>query len=290
MNKNTSILITGGNGLIGKGLNNFLKEKGYKNIFSLDKDELDVGCSDKVDDFFNKNHPDIVFHLAVSGGRRFDDDNPVICYNNLLGFENIFNCFQKYKTQDTLLFNFTSGAEFDRRFDILNINDMQEFTSIPIDTYGLSKYLITQRLRALKPKSVITFRLFNVFGITEEENRFISTCIKNTINNETIKIFEDKKFTFFYIEDLFRLIEYLIYNKENDYKEINCSYNKDVMLSDVANYIVTKMQGSNKIEITQNGTHYSAKSDFIDNIKDKLDLIGLYGGIDRMVYDRSISK
>ena len=54
MNKNSKIFIAGHNGLVGSAVYRNLLEKGYKNIFIVSKNKLDLKESKKVETYLKK--------------------------------------------------------------------------------------------------------------------------------------------------------------------------------------------------------------------------------------------
>ncbi|MFH1247958.1 MAG: GDP-L-fucose synthase [Candidatus Omnitrophota bacterium] len=84
--KNKRILVTGGEGFLGKHLVAKLKERGCRNIFiprSQDYDLVQMGCVKKV---YKDAKPDIVIHLAARvGGIGTNKENPAkFFYDNLM--------------------------------------------------------------------------------------------------------------------------------------------------------------------------------------------------------------
>lgn len=222
-----NILITGGQSFIAKSVIALLK-KDYQDctIFSPKRSELDICDFKLLYKFIIDNNVKIIIHTAVKGNGKVTDTVDVF-YNNVQMIENLLKLEKLY---DKLIV-FSSGAEFDRRYNIFCLKDR---INIPIDYYGFSKYVQTSLCRN-NPK-ISNLRIFNVFGELENDDRFIKTNIKNYINKQSIIIKEDKFFDFFYIEDLYVLIKKCI-NSKNRYKEVNCVYKEKLTLSEVASLI-----------------------------------------------------
>jgi GDP-L-fucose synthase len=62
------ILITGGNGMVGKALVKGLEEEGCKNLLIPYSKELNLINQKEVEDYFETNKPEYVFHLAAKVG------------------------------------------------------------------------------------------------------------------------------------------------------------------------------------------------------------------------------
>jgi dTDP-4-dehydrorhamnose reductase len=204
------ILITGANGYIGKSLRNALSKD--HEIFALSRKELDVTNLNQVKNFFTGKYFDVIIHCAVEGGLRLEPETSSILdsnlkmYYNLLEFKNHYNKF----------FYFGSGAEKQDTF------------------YGLSKKVINNSIQ--DKDNFYNIRIFAVFDENELESKFIKTNIRNYINKQNIKIFQNKYMDFFCMEDLITLIKYCIIN-DNLPKVIDCSYNHLTTLYDVAEII-----------------------------------------------------
>lgn len=223
------ILITGGNGNIAKIIKNYMSHKYL--IITKNRDELNILNYNELKEYLNLNSFDILIHTAIIGGRRGKDEDYSCVYNNLLMFENLMKFNDKFK----LIFNLDSAAIYDRNIDIMNKSENQ-LHNIPTDFYGFSKYIIYQR--TLLYENVYNFRIFNLFHINEESNRFIKSCFFSKNNKTKVTIFEDKYFDFFYEKDFIKVLEYYIESEEKLEKTINLCYDKKYKLSEIANLII----------------------------------------------------
>jgi len=225
-----NILITGGHGFIAYNLHLLLKEDHI--VFNPGHEELDILNFEKLRGFIDKNNIDIVIHTAMVGGIRTRVDGPEVCYQNVLMMENLIACTQKCK----LVINLGSGAEFDRRFDIVGMPECAIYNRVPIDYYGLSKNIIAKRI--VNIPNIINLRIFNCFGKLEKPSKFIS----NVIANKPLVIHQDHYMDFFYIKDLYSLITFYIDNYASFYiptnlKDVNCVYNKKYKLTEIADML-----------------------------------------------------
>jgi GDP-L-fucose synthase len=173
--------------------------------------------------------------------------------------------------------NFGSGAEFDRRYDISNVNEFNMFNSVPIDFYGLSKNIISKL--SVHYCGSVNMRIFGCFYHNELPSRFIRNNINNYINNKPIFINQDRYMDFFYIEDLANVVEHFLINSVNTYKDINMSYTKKYKLSDIADII--NNLSSHKVDINiENetyGTNYTGNGLILNKLN--INLKGLDLGI-----------
>ena len=65
INKDSKILITGGNGLVGSALFAILVEQGYKNVCAIGRTDGDLLSLSETNTLFEKNSPEFVFHAAA---------------------------------------------------------------------------------------------------------------------------------------------------------------------------------------------------------------------------------
>jgi GDP-L-fucose synthase len=227
------ILITGGNGNIARIIKNHLSILNEYDITAPSKNELNILNFEEIECFLNKHNFDVLIHTAISGGRRTKEDNGDVTHNNLLMLENILLFSDKFK----MIINLDSGAIYDRSTDIFNRKETDLFT-IPTDYYGFSKYIIYKR--SLQFKNFYNLRIFNIFHVKEEPDRFIKACFLAKQNNKPVTIFEDKYFDFVYEDDFIKIVKYYIdnYNLQNKLeKTINVCYEKKYKLSDIAKII-----------------------------------------------------
>lgn len=228
------ILITGGNGNIAKIIKKHMSQK--HNITCITRSDFDITDQLEVENYINNNSFDVLIHAAITGGRRTKDENGDVVYKNLLMFENLIKHSHKFK----LIINFDSGAIYDRSTDIYCRKE-NDIKTIPIDYYGFSKYLIYKR--SLYYDNVVNFRIFNIFHINEEPDRFIKACFIAKKNKTQVKIFQDKYFDFMYQDDFIKVIDYYLDNYGNDLpKTINLSYINKYKLSDIAFMILNDME------------------------------------------------
>ena len=208
------ILITGGNGYLAKSLHSALCKK--YDITLVTKNDLNLTYRHKVEQYFLNNHFDLVIHTAVSGGNRLSLDGPDVALSNLLMYDNLMRCRDKFDR----LIHFGSGAE-----DLANT------------PYGFSKHIINQLMK-LDPRSV-NVKIYAVFDENELATRFIKSNILRYINKKNIIIHQDKKMDFFYMKDLVTLVEWLINQREEEFpiQEINCSYIEKSTLVQIAEMI-----------------------------------------------------
>ena len=272
-----NILITGANGFLAKELNDYFSnsEKDYK-IFLTTRKNMDVTNYEDVKRMFENNNIDIVLHTAVQGGKRGHYEKIDDFMNNIMMFQNLL----KFKEHFKFMFNFGSGAEFDRRFNINNKIEIDIWNQTPKDLYGLAKNLITRSIYEID-SNVFNLRLFGCFGVHEEPQRLFRTCYDNFSKGINANITQDKYMDYFYAQDVGRVIENIIenYNIYDIPRDLNLSYADKYKLSDYAHMIkdLTKNTDDVIIESESIANSYTGDSFLIEDLQ--INLIGLERGI-----------
>jgi len=85
MNKDSKIYVAGHNGMVGSAIVRKLKLQGFSNIYTEDKQYLDLTQQNEVKNFFNDVQPEYVFLAAAKvGGIKYNAKNPgEFIYENL---------------------------------------------------------------------------------------------------------------------------------------------------------------------------------------------------------------
>jgi UDP-glucose 4-epimerase len=272
-----NILITGGNGFLAKELiKYFSKSKTKCNLLVTNRKTLDPTDYESVKSFFNEVKVDIVIHTAVRGGKRSHFESIDDIFENIAMFQNLSKFSDKFK----LMFNFGSGAEFDRRFDINGKMEIDIFKATPVDFYGLAKNLITRKIYEMD-SNIYNLRLFGCFGVYEESQRLFRTCFDNFKKGINANITQDKRMDYFYAQDVGRVIEYIIENHDvwDMSRDFNLCYKEKYRLSEYANMIKDLTSNTEDVIIKSNIPAYSYTGDsfLIEDLG--IDLIGLQEGI-----------
>lgn len=257
-----NILVTGANGFIGSNIIKLLSNDTNFKFFNGNRNFIDLYSIDSIERYLDKNQIDTVIHCAIEGGSRLKQDTSDMLYKNILMYENLIKFSHKYK----MFINFGSGAEFDRKQNISNVNECEIFNIIPTDFYGLSKNVIS-KLSSHNP-IILNLRIFGCFYYNELSTRFIHNNINNYINKKPIVIHQDRYMDFLYIEDLVNIITYFLKNTVTNYTDINMSYLKKYKLSDIANIIneLSSYKVDIKMENLSNGLNYTGNGSLLNSL------------------------
>lgn len=110
MDKKSKIYVAGHRGLVGSNIVKQLLKRGYKNIITLTRQELDLTKQSDVENFFEEVKPDYVFHCAARvGGILANSTYPAeFIYENLSVSMNIIHA--AYKSGVKKLLNLGSSC------------------------------------------------------------------------------------------------------------------------------------------------------------------------------------
>ena len=233
-----NILFTGHKGFLGREMIPYLSQN--HNVLCPN---IRYTNSVDVDEFIKNNPIDVILHAAIKGGRIVVVDEPEDCYDNILMFENLAKHGIK-------MINFDSGASYDRRRSIYGVYEEEIGDHIPVDYYGLSKFVTGWKCGDFE--HTYNLRFFNVWGPQETDDRFTKVNVDNYINGQEIVIFRNKYMDFFYIEDTKKVVD--LYLSSDDLpKNINLVYPENVMLTDVANIINNLSKHNVPVKILKEG-------------------------------------
>jgi GDP-L-fucose synthase len=276
-----NILVTGASGFIGSNVIELLSNNTDFNFFKGTRNNIDLYSVDSIEKYLDENKIDTVIHCAIEGGSRLKQDTSDIFYRNILIYENLIKFNHRYK----VFINFGSGAEFDRKYDISNVNEYDMFGVVPTDFYGLSKNIISKL--SVHYCASVNLRIFGCFYHNELSTRFIKNNINKYINHKSMIIHQDRYMDFFYMDDLINIIEYSLNNPPSTYKDINMSYLKKYKLSDITSIIndLSSYKVDVIIENENFGLNYTGNGELLNSLN--LKLKGLELGI-KECYHKSL--
>jgi nucleoside-diphosphate-sugar epimerase len=285
------VLVTGANGFIGSNIITQLTDTPDITFYAGTRNTIDLYSQENVREYIEDNKIDCIIHCAIEGGRVGIEDTPDIVHKNILMFENLM----ANSNRIIRFINIASGAEYDRRQSLMRLPwtmDNPPIKSVPVDYYGLSKYVISERMRDRGESNYINLRLFGCFGNYESDDRMIRKSIKNYINGDPIIIHRDRYMDFFYVNDFVQIVKFYLTIDDHFYKgnpsvfwkDMDISYYRKDKLSDIANIInnLDKKKVPVIIENPENGNSYCGYSPLYAF---PVEFIGLENGI-KECYER----
>jgi GDP-L-fucose synthase len=218
--KRVFITGTGERGFVGRNLAEAFE--GAYDLCTPTSKELDLTDYDAVSQYFEKQNIDIIIHASASVNDKLNRD-----------LKMFFN-LEKQNAKKFIYFG--SGAEFDKRFDIINADENDIDKRIPPDEYGFAKYIMNAYAR--RSENIFNLRLFGIFGKYEDWTyKFISNLCCKAIFDLPLSIRRECRFDYIFIDDLPKVVTWFIENKP-DYNDYNFASGKSILLSEIANIIL----------------------------------------------------
>lgn len=264
------ILVTGGTGLVGHGIQHGLRQderlsEGEEWIFVGSKD-ADLTKSEEAIALFEKYKPNYVVHLAsIMGGLHRNNLNFFIT-NTLINI-NVLNCCRRYNVKK--IFSCLSTCVFDMN-DKLPYTEKSSINGDVHDSncgYALSKrniIILNKLFNETQSECLFTsFIPCNIFGPHDNfkvrESRFIPSLVRRMYEAEcertplVINGNGSAKRQFIYSRDLGKLIIWLVKNY-NDPETIILSpdYNEECTISEIVNKTASAFNFSQNIEYDPN--------------------------------------
>ena len=275
--KRVLITGTGDIGFVGRNLAEAFD--GIYNLYTPTYKELDLTDTEAVSCYFDRHEIDIVIHSCSSMQNTLDSD--------LRMFFNL----EKHIGKDNKMIYFGSGAEFDKRYDIIEASEDDIGKQIPNDGYGYAKYIMNAYAR--QSKNIFNLRFFGIFGKYEDWTyKFISNICCKAVFNLPLSIRRDCRLDYIYIDDLPKVIMWFIEN-DPDYNDYNFALGTPVLLSELADMVLEISGKKLDIEILNPEGHnneYSASNERLRKQLPWFEPTPLYKAIEKLYkwyYDNS---
>lgn len=170
MNQNLKIIVTGAKGQLGYDCVRELKERGYKNVVAIDKDELDITIQNDVNRLILEYKPDIILHNAAWTAVDKAEEMKEECYAvNAMGTKYIAEACHKVGAK---LIYISTDYVFDGQGEKFFETDDPK---LGLSVYGKTKAIGEDFVTSIMKKYFI-IRISWVFGING--NNFIKTMLK----------------------------------------------------------------------------------------------------------------
>ncbi len=170
MNQNLKIIVTGAKGQLGYDCVRELKERGYKNVVAIDKDELDITIQNDVNRLILEYKPDIILHNAAWTAVDKAEEMKEECYAvNAMGTKYIAEACHKVGAK---LIYISTDYVFDGQGEKFFETDDPK---LGLSVYGKTKSIGEDFVTSIMKKYFI-IRISWVFGING--NNFIKTMLK----------------------------------------------------------------------------------------------------------------
>lgn len=260
------VLVTGGNGFVGRHIVNYLTTQGYQ-VLAPSSQELDLRDNLQVQNWFDTNTVDAVVHCALSGREVLPSTDPQYLTDGLLMFRNLWRC----RTEFGKLINLGTAYELDLTKNNSLVTEDEFLNHLPLTSYGYSKNIIARIIR--ETDNFFNLRLFGVFHETESDSRFF----KRVMLHNQVTIFSDIYLDYIYLEDIFPVITSVLSGCQ--IKDINMVYDTKYRLSEVAGMLCDSLNlPRDKIVVKHVGNeNLTGDSGKLSSLK--LPAIGLLNGL-----------
>ncbi len=243
-----NLFITGSNGFIGNHLKEYLNSLYSEyTLFTPSSKELDLKNEEEVESYILSNKIDIIIHLANKGGDRTTSDMKNVTEYNLRIFFNI----AKHEKNVKKIISFGSGAEYGKHNPIIDAKEEDYLISQPLDEYGFYKSITSKYIE--KSQKIVQLRIFGAYG--EYENyrfKFISNAIVKNLLELPILINKNVYFDYIYIDDLVKMIDWVIHNETKE-KIYNVTTGSKIDLISLANLVNETSEFKSEIRVLNDG-------------------------------------
>ena len=203
------ILVTGGNGFIGK---NFIEIYGKKyDICAPSSADMDLTRFEQVNAVFKENKFDAVVHAA---GKHDNRSDAMLEADNLIMFKNVQYASALHGVKKLIVIG--DAADMDISRPMTNVTEDAFGESVPRSGYGLGRYMITKL--AEKDKISTVLRFFDIYGkgAAMENSRTTEILSHAVTGKKQIEVLKDKTFSTVYIDDACKIISMFL---DKDYKK-----------------------------------------------------------------------
>ncbi len=274
------ILLTGGNGFIGRNIKEQLSEE-YE-FFAPTSKELDLLDVQAIGAYLKKNNITDIIHSAIYNQKRRNVNAEIDLSVNLKMF---YNLVEYVHHLDKMIY-FGSGAEYDKRFPIHMVTEEEFGKRIPLmNDYGLSKYLMN--LEARSSKNIYNLRLFGVYGKYEDaKTYFMSHLCQCALKEVPLLIRQECIFDFLDVDDLREPVKYFLENTPK-YHDYNICSSEAIKLSEIAHIVNTISGKKLDIKFLKEGVglEYTGNNHrFCSEIKREWLVTNIEQGIERLYY------
>lgn len=247
------ILLTGAgpHGFIGRNIAPELSK--HYELFTPSSQDLNLCDYDAVAAYLDKHQIDTVIHGAAQSLIHTGTENVML--HDLQMFYNL----EKLSSNLEKVLFFGSGAAFDKRYPEEMIREEELGRSIPVEYYGLNKYIMARQARS--SKNIYDLRVFGIFGKYEHwQSKFISNLCCKAIYDLPLTVRQNCMFDYMYIEDLPPIVLWFLENTPQ-YHDYNICTGVPIDLVSIA-HLVNEVAGKElPIEVARDGWNLAYTAD-----------------------------
>ena len=282
------VFLTGGNGFIGRNLVEHLSSS--MEIVAPGSRELDLTDQDAVERFVNTGDFDVVLHTATwNATANTPKDTMLVLEKNLIMFFNLARLHDRFGK----MVYYGSGAEYDRRHYEPFMREDYFGRHIPVDQYGLSKYVMAKYTEG-NVENIVDLRIFGCFGPYEDwEIRFISNATCKALCGQPVTLRQNVFFDYIWVTDLVRMTEWAMKTRTK-YKHYNACTGQHVDLLTLAHMINDVTGACVPIKVGKDGLkpEYSGDNSRIMSEMDSFNFTPLRKALEMLMeyYEKNLSN
>ena len=270
------VLVTGKTSFIGRNIcKRFVEVLGSDNVYAPSHAELNLLDKNKLTDYLKEHAFDVIVHAAMHN-KAFS--SPEMLSESLRMFYNLEACRDYYGK----LFYFGSGAEYDKKYDIVDVKEEMVGKSIPDNPYGLAKYVMGRC--AEHSENIYNLRLFGVYGPHEDwKTKFISNAICHVLKGKPITMQQNVVFDYMHIDDLCNVLLAMI-NIDLSHHTYNICSGSKISLLEIAEIIRSLHDQPVEIQVKEKEgfkPEYTASNQRLLN-EVPMDMISIEDGIKKL--------
>jgi GDP-L-fucose synthase len=292
MNKNSRIFIAGHKGLVGSAVYRNFAKKGYKNLYIISKNKLDLKDSEKVNIYFKKNRIEyLIICAARAGGILANSKYPVEFFNeNILIQNSLLNAALKFNLKRTIFLGTSCIYPDKAKTPIMEEALLSDKLHPSNEAYAIAKIAGIKLCNALYNQyklDVVALMPTNVYGANDRYSEEMSHVIPAMIlkflkakksKKKTIELWGDgsPKREFIFSDDLAEAIYAVAKTKKktlfqicgNKFPIINIGTKEIYSIKSLANIIKNKINFKGSIFFNKSYPNGVIEKDLnIDRIK-----------------------
>ncbi|MDE6852708.1 MAG: SDR family NAD(P)-dependent oxidoreductase [Lachnospiraceae bacterium] len=303
------ILVAGGAGFIGSNLCSALLTAGHfvicvdnmsrgtkENIKALENEkqfcfyQADISMMEQIQEIFEKERPEYIFHLAANSDIQASAKNPEIEYRDTYSTTFwLLQCMREYGVKK--LFFASTSAVYGNKHGIV----MDEMTPnlSPVSYYGAAKLgseALISSFSYMNDMKALVFRFPNVIGPHLTHGVIYDFINKLKKDASKLEILGDGKQTkpYIYVNDLIRAILMLMEDLPNGMTVYNLGVDSSTSVTRIADILCDEM-GIGNVEYCYTGGVGGWKGD-VPEFKYNLDKIHATGWTAEMTSDEAVRK
>ena len=299
INIKSKVFIAGHNGMLGSSIFRKLKNKGYKNIITVDRKKLDLRNQNAVEKFFKNRKPDVVIAAAARvGGIKANIENPAnFISDNLQIQTNLISLSHTYNVEKLILFG--SSCIYPKYLN-KPIKENQLMSGVlekTNESYAVAKIAGIKMIESFNKqhkRNYICLMPCNLFGPNDnydlENSHFIPALIKKIYlaskKNKIVKLWGTGKplREVLHVDEVADACEFFLRKKINK-TLINVGSNIEMTIKEYANFIKKKIDPEILIKFNND-----KKLDGVKRKKLNLSLANQYGWKSKMNFSKEIDK